>query len=289
MANNTPKTGLSLMPEEAFYRATRPLFDDEGCVAVVEWSFDAGWGRELPPWLLRLLQQYSQDNALLGHGVSYSPLDASCTPRQASWLERLRAELCTYRYRHISEHFGFMGGGNFHLGAPLPVPLTPEAIEVGQQRLAELSQVSQLPVGLENLAFAFNVEEAQTQGEFLETLLQPTDGFLLLDLHNIYCQLCNFQVSADELLSTYPLDRVREIHVSGGSWSEDTNGESLRRDTHDDSVPQAVFDLVSQVIPRCPNLEFVLLERLGDTISPDDDEQLRADFQQLTKTVNLAA
>ena len=276
------------MLEDTFYQATKSLFE-EGLVEVAEWSFDMGWGRETPGWLTELLGDFSGRNALLGHGVSYSPLDASCTPRQEIWLHQLRAELCRYRYRHLSEHFGFMGGGNFHLGAPLPVPLTDAAVSIGQQRLRQLAEMTRLPVGLENLAFAFSPRDVADQGEFLERLLEPVNGFLLLDLHNLYCQICNFGVTAESLLANYPLHRVREIHVSGGSWCEGSDGSAVRRDTHDDSVPEEVFQLVDLAVPKCPNLEFVILERLGETIHADDGPQIQADFRRLCRCVEQAA
>lgn len=276
------------MPTDDFGRATRSLFEEEH-VEVVEWTFDIGWGSQIPDWLERILQDYAQNGNLVGHGVSYSPLDASSTERQEFWLSRLHQEVATRKYRHISEHFGFMGGGNFHVGAPLPCPLTEEAVAVGQARLKELAEVARIPVGLENLAFAFGPQDVRDQGRFLDELLGPTNGFLLLDLHNIYCHVCNFGISANELLDGYPLERVREIHVSGGSWSETESSDSpVRRDTHDDAVPDELFAIVDEAIPHCPNLEMVFLERLGDTLAVQDDEQFRADYFRLKEVVGAA-
>ena len=48
------------------------------------------------------------------------------------------------------------------------------------------------------------------QGRFLEEMLEPVDGFLVLDMHNLYCQIHNFGVSADDLFDAYPLDRSGE-------------------------------------------------------------------------------
>lgn len=47
-------------------------------------------------------------------------------------------------------------------------------------------------IGLENLALAFTASDVRDQGQFLDDLLAPFDGFLVLDLHNLYCQLVNF-------------------------------------------------------------------------------------------------
>ena len=108
-------------------------------------------------------------------------------------------------------------------------------------------------------------------------------GFLLLDLHNLYCQTINFDRTLDELLATYPLHRVRELHLSGGSWSG--AAKAIRRDTHDGPVPPELFDWLPRVIARCPNVEAVILERLGGTFSTADDEPFRADYRRLKEVV----
>lgn len=280
--------GLSLMMEPEFEVAVQPLFDDD-LVEIVEWSFDIGWGRQPSAWLDQVLRDYSQKSQLLGHGVSYSALDASETERQSSWLDNLKHEVQHLRYSHISEHFGFMGGGNFHLAAPLPVPRTKAATQVGIERLKDLAEVAQVPVGLENLAFAFDRDDVEEQGPFLEDLLAPVDGFLLLDLHNIYCQSKNFDVPMLELIGMYPLERVRELHVSGGSWAEHPagSGNQVRRDTHDGKVPDEIYEVLPEVIGRCPRLHAIILERLGNTIdlSQGDDEQIQADYRRLRTAV----
>ncbi len=289
MSNSPPAVGLSLMPSDDFRIAATPLFA-AGEVDVIEWSFDLGWGRSLSAWMRDTLRDYSDPRMLLGHGVSYSALDASETNRQDEWLCRLRAEMAEYHYSHISEHFGFMGGGNFHIAAPLPVPRTRAALDVGRKRLQQLADVAGVPVGLENLAFAFNIDDVQQQGPFLEDLLAPVDGFLLLDLHNLYCQACNFDVELLALLDSYPLHRVRELHVSGGSWSEHPagSGNRVRRDTHDDDVPEEIYAAIPEVLRRCSGVEAVILERMGDTIDVTDEasvNRFRSEFQRLRKVV----
>lgn len=278
------------MLEPDFVAAALPLLQ-AGEVDVLEWSFDIGWSQAaMPEWADELLDHFASHDRLLGHGVKYSLLSADESPARDSWLERLSGECRQRHYRHVSEHFGFMAAGRFHEGAPLPVPLTEFTIRLGRERLQRLADAARCPVGLENLAFAFGPRDVQDQGTFLDELLTPLDGFLLLDLHNIYCQCCNFDVSGEELLATYPLRRVTEIHVSGGSWSSakcSTQKPLIRRDTHDGAVPHEVFDLIRWAIPRCPNLEAVILEQLGGTLSePNSAEQFRIDFQTLRQVVS---
>jgi uncharacterized protein (UPF0276 family) len=280
-----PLVGLSLMLEQDFLLATLPLFQ-AGEVECLEWSFDIGWGPEQPQnWADELIDQFSADGRLFGHGVTFSPLSGQWHQRQQEWLDRLVVECSGRTYRHISEHFGFMTAGDFHRSAPLPVPMTPDSIRVGQDRLRRLADVARVPIGLENLAFAFGPQDVRDQGPFLNELLRPIDGFLLLDLHNIYCQMCNFDAPVDKLLSSYPLDLVRELHVSGGSWSDSSiaNTAPIRRDTHDGPVPAEVFDLVRWALDHCPHVEAVILERLGGTFAEHDDQRFRDDFHQLSE------
>lgn len=117
------------------------------------------------------------------------------------------------------------------------------------QRIAEACNC---PVGLENLALAYSLDEVKKHGDFLSELISPINGFIILDLHNFYCHLHNFEISWDEFIKLYPLDRVREIHISGG-WVPSTiePNRNIRRDTHDESVPMEVFDLLKDVMPRC--------------------------------------
>jgi hypothetical protein len=98
------------------------------------------------------------------------------------------------------------------------------------------------------------------------------NGFIILDLHNLYCQLRNFDLSFEQLIRLYPLDKVREIHVSGGSWEDSlvAPGRMVRRDTHDDTVPSDVFHLLELAIPRCPHLKYVVLEQLGNALTTEE-------------------
>ncbi len=272
------------MPEPEFFQATRQLFE-AGQVEVVEWSFDVGWGRSLPSWLTELLTFYSDRDRLLGHGVSYSLLSAQRQVPQAQWLAKYQAELQKYHYHHVSEHFGWMAAGEFYQSAPLSLPLTSQTLAMGINRLQKLAQVSTMPVGIENLAFAWHAQEAIEQGSFIRQLLAPVNGFVLLDLHNLYCQMANFNQSATALLAGYPLELVREIHIAGGSWRK-AGQRQLRRDTHDAAVPAEVFELLGTMLPQCPNLQAVILERLGDTLKTEEARVgLRQDFEKLRRLV----
>jgi uncharacterized protein len=279
-----PKLGLSVTATEDFQQASAELFAND-VVQAVEWSFDCTWlGVSVPEWCQSIIDRFTALDALTGHGVNLSPLSVRFSERQRTWLEHAREEFRKRKYVHASEHFGFSQAGPIALGAPLAVPMNAETLRSGKEMMRRYSDATQRPVGLENLAFAFGMEDVKRQGEFIDQLTSDVDGFLLLDLHNIYCQIENFRVSELELLNSYPLSKVREIHISGGSWSPSESGRrmAVRRDSHDDKVPQEVFNLATLALKLCPHIEFVILERLGNTMpEPEAQQEYRDDFDTM--------
>lgn len=285
-----PLLGLSMMAEAEFVSAVLPLLQSNS-IEVLEWSFDTFYNAEEPDWLSNLLDFYAENNRLIGHGVYYSLFDARWTERQEIWLNNLKEEFHKRNYNHITEHFGFMNTENFHQGVPLPVSLHSKTLEIGKDRLYRLQDAVQVPVGIENLAFSFSLDDVMEQGVFLDKLTEDTNGFLILDLHNIYCQSCNFGVEMQEIIKLYPLHKVKEIHLSGGSWQESVYGKNpVRRDTHDDTIPEKVLSVLPSVLSQCENLEYIIIERLGNTIDTEDKRKsFLNDFETVRRLIDLSA
>ncbi|MGH1516684.1 MNIO family chryseobactin maturase [Chryseobacterium sp. JK1] len=280
-----PLLGLSMMAEADFLSAVLPLLQDHS-VDVLEWSFDTLYTTDEPDWLTGLLNFYSENSRLIGHGVYYSLFDARWTERQEIWLSKLKEEIHQRKYNHITEHFGFMNTENFHQGVPLPVSLNSKTLQIGKDRLYRLQEAVNMPVGIENLAFSFSMADVKEQGTFLDQLVEDTNGFLILDLHNIYCQSWNFEVEMQEIINLYPLHKVREIHLSGGSWQESVYGKKqIRRDTHDDCIPEEIVMILPNVISQCPNLEYIIIERLGHTIKTEKQKKDFFDDFKKVKTI----
>ncbi len=266
-----------------------PLFASSE-IEGIEWSFDTLYQREkIPDWFYELLHTYAKEHRLVGHGVFFSILSGQWKDEQRKWLDHLSKMSSRFRFDHVTEHFGFTTSTNFHAGAPLSVPLNTTTLAIGRDRLSRIQNAAQCPVGLENLAFAYHEDEVKRQGAFLNQLVEPINGFIILDLHNLYCQSCNFGKDPLDLVISYPLDRVREIHISGGRWepSRLSENKSIRRDTHDDGVPEEVFTLLKSVIPKCSNLKFVVLEQIGTALKSETQRTLfQKDFLKMKKLIN---
>lgn len=252
------------MLDDAFRETALPLFE-AGVVDAIEYSFELGWARPRPPWAEALLQHYGSAGRLWGHGVTYSPMSAEPSEHHDAWLARVAEDCAALGLNGVSEHYGFMGSGGLDVGAPLPPPPVPEVAQVCTKALRALAVASGVCVGLENLALALSRHDVDTQPQLIAQVLEAVDGYLVLDLHNLWCQAINFNLDPVGLLEQYPLHRTRVVHVSGGSWS--THGATrFRRDTHDARVPAAVFALLSEALGRCPAAEVVILEQLGPTL-----------------------
>ncbi len=278
------QAALSLNLDSALLRTSMPLLQ-AGEVDAVEWSFDAmGHLTEIPTWWSDLLDHFGKAGRLVGHGVFFSLFDGRWRPEQESWLETLRAAQRRFGLQHVTEHFGFMSGADFHKGAPLGIPMTARTLRLGHDRLARLRDAAGCSVGLENLALAYSSDDVAQQGEFLSQLVDPTNGFIILDLHNLYCQAHNFSVDPIELMKRYPLARVREFHISGGSWetSEVEPSRIVRRDTHDGRVPEEVFELLHEAILMCPQAKLCVFEQMSTSlVTKEDGEGFRADFRRM--------
>lgn len=265
-----------------------PLFASSE-IEGIEWSFDTLYQRsKIPDWFFELLHIYAKQERLVGHGVFFSILNGQWRIEQEQWLDHLSKMSNRFQFDHVTEHFGFTTSRNFHAGAPLSVPLNKATLDIGVDRLSRIQQAARCPVGLENLAFAYHEDEVKRQGTFLNKLIDPINGFIILDLHNLYCQSCNFDIDPIDLMHYYPLSKVREIHISGGRWetSRLSNDRKIRRDTHDNAVPDEVFALLEIAIPLCVNLKYVVLEQLGTFLKSDQQRALfQSDFKKMKKLV----
>ncbi|MEJ7586436.1 MAG: DUF692 family multinuclear iron-containing protein [Ferruginibacter sp.] len=159
-------SSISCNLDENILSAAIPLFEAEK-VTAIEWSFDTLYKfGAIPEWFNELLTTFGSENRLVGHGVYFSLFSGKWSKEQQDWLIHLEKVSTSFHFDHISEHFGFMTGQNFHHGAPLPIPFTPVTLAIGQDRLKRIYQACKCPVGLENLAFSYSLDEVKSMERF---------------------------------------------------------------------------------------------------------------------------
>ena len=299
--------GLSLPPDEEFLELVAPLLAD--AVDYFEIAPETTWWeppdsdadsasappRSLPPLVPngfhRLFAALGRRfrKPFVGHGVGYSfgttsPADR---PRRRRWLQRLRLDHAVFDFRWYTDHLGATALSGQALALPLPLPYSAYAAQLCRRRLAALQTI--VPdVGVENTAQYFVLGEPLSEPAFIGRVLQKPRSHLLLDLHNVHTMAQNLGFSAEEYLDRLErhgvLSQVIELHLSGGSYSDASwlpSGRSLRLDSHDSAIPEPVWQLFAKVLPRCPNLRGVTLERMEGTLAPADLPLLAAELARI--------
>lgn len=220
----------------------------------------------LDPALVATAREQVGELPIVVHGVELSIGSAG------SWNEPYLAMLFDFQrqwpFRWHSEHLHFQtirqaGGEEADIGVPLPLPLTEEAIDLVAARTLQLNALFGVPFHLENGAHYLGDlprdDSIAGEADFLNRIAEAGDCGLLLDLHNLHCNEVNNGDPAAALIDGLRLDRVGEIHIAGGRWAD-----GFRMDAHDRLTPEPVWQLLEQVLPRCPNLGGVLFEIMPD-------------------------
>jgi uncharacterized protein (UPF0276 family) len=86
---------------------------------------------------------------------------------------------------------------------------------------------------------------------------------MLLDLHNLYANACNFEQDPFLVLNSLPLERVASVHLSGGHWDNGPDGRSRLIDDHIHDPPPAVYELLEVLAFKAPQPLTVIIERDG--------------------------
>ncbi len=230
--------------------------------------------------------------AVVSHGVGLSlgTLDDADEPRLSAWLARLAKDAARFRFRWASDHLGATHIGGLHLQLPVPVPMTAAHAAATRRRLARLAAAVGAPAAVETTANHFVLGDPLDEPAFVAACTEGAG--VVLDLHNVWTMAQNLGFDVDAYLSRLPLDRVVEIHVSGGSESDPRwlpSGRSVRLDSHDGAVPEAVWSLLAAWAPRCPRLQGVTLERMEGTVDDDTVPLLREELARVRKLVDTLA
>jgi len=209
---------------------------------------------------LRLL---GRERPLFLHGVALGLASSEAVaPRRVDRLARLVAAIEPVGW---SEHLAFVRAGTIEIGHMAAAPRTEATIEGAVANIRRAARIVGAAPAMENVATLID-PPASTLDEpaWTGAIIQHADVPLLLDLHNLYANACNFGRDPFAMLDAMPLDRVSIVHVSGGVWIG-APGASTQRllDDHLHDVPDAVYDLLAHLAARAAGPLTVVLERDG--------------------------
>jgi uncharacterized protein (UPF0276 family) len=227
---------------------------------------------------------------VLAHGVGFSVGSPAVEwDRRGAWLAQLRRDAADFGFPWLTEHLGATRLAGLELTLPLPLPMTAAAAAAVRASLDELRVV--VPdVGLENSVFYFHLGSPLREPDFLRACLDAPRSHLLLDLHNVLTTAVNAGFDPWRYVERLPLERVVEIHLSGGANSEPgwlPSGATRRLDSHDHDVPEEVWSLLERALPLCPNVKAVTLERMESTVEDGDVPRIEDELRRARRVAEL--
>ena len=118
---------------------------------------------------------------------------------------------------HWSEHLSFVRAGRFEIGHLAAAPYAPQTLAGALRNLERAREVVGAMPQLENIATLLTPPgSCWTESEFIRRVLCGAGAAMLLDLHNLYANACNFGQDPFAILDSMPLERVASVHLSGG-------------------------------------------------------------------------
>lgn len=233
--------GLGFKPEHfAAIRDTRPQL---GFFEVHAENYMGAGG---PPH--RQLTALRQDYALSLHGVGLS-IGGPDRP-DTDHMRRLRDLITRYQPASFSEHLAWSSHGSDYLNDLLPLPYTPETMQLVCDHVDEVQAALGCRLLLENPStYVLFAQSTLSETEFLAEIARRTGCGLLLDVNNVFVSCTNHRTDPQDWLAAIPLDAVGEVHL-GGHATEALPSGPLLIDDHGSPVADPVWDLYNQTILR---------------------------------------
>lgn len=196
----------------------------------------------------RQLAALRADYALSIHGVGLSI--GGPGRLDADHLAHLRALIDCYQPESFSEHLAWSSHGAEYLNDLLPLPYTPETLQIVCDHIDEVQDALARPMLLENPATYVLFEQSTlAETDFITEIVRRTGCGLLLDINNVFVSCTNHRNDPRAYLAAFPLRAVGEIHL-GGHASEELPSGPLLIDDHGSPVADPVWTLYAETIAR---------------------------------------
>lgn len=210
---------------------------------------------DIPSWVALL---DGSELPMVSHHIGLSI--ASAIPTDAIYVAQMAAWAGRWRAHWLSEHLAFVaiaeGHGPSAAGLALTAPFDREVLDVAVERARYVIDRTQAPFLLENSPYYVTFDDSDMrEAEFLNRFSADSGGGLLLDLHNLYCNVVNHGLSGHRFLDELDLANVIEVHIANGS---ELGG--MYADSHSGAPPEPVWDLLEDLVGRAPNLRGITFE-----------------------------
>lgn len=196
-----------------------------------------------------LLGRLREDYALSIHGVGLSI--GSMQSLDKDHLVRLKIVCDRYEPESFSEHLAWSTHDTVFLNDLLPLPYTEETLARVCEHIDQVQNFLGRQMLLENPATYLLFDESTlAETDFLDEVVARTGCGLLLDVNNVFVASTNHAMDPRDYLFRFPVQWVREVHLSGHSETIDDAGATLLIDSHDTPVKDPVWELYEDLITR---------------------------------------
>ncbi len=187
--------------------------------------------------------------ALSVHGVGLSI--GSMRPLNRDHLVRLKMLCDRYAPESFSEHLAWSSHDDVYLNDLLPLPYTQQTLRRVAEHIDEVQTALGRQMLLENPSTYIRFDDSTIpEVDFLTEVSKRTGCGLLLDVNNVFVSAKNHGTQPLSYLDSFPLDRVKEVHLGGHDEETDDIGAPLLIDTHGSPIAEAVWTLYAHVIAR---------------------------------------
>jgi hypothetical protein len=250
----TDRVGLGWRPELA-----AGILSNLDCIDVIEVIAEDYWESSRNIGAVKML---AAQKPIMLHGISLGL--ASTVKVERKRLDKMARLFEAVRPETWSEHLAFVRSGDIEIGHLAAPPRTSSTVDETASNLhAACAAVGSMPL-VENIATLIEPPASdRSEPVWLTETLASSGADLLLDLHNLYANSVNFGLDPVAFLDSLPMNRVRQVHISGGRWIQGDANESRLLDDHLHDPPEPVYDLLKRLAARCPNPLTVILERDG--------------------------
>ena len=232
--------GLGLRPEhyaalaEPIAPALRPDW-----LEILSENYMVAGGRPLHH-LDRLRAEYP----MVMHGVSLSIGGAD--PLDLRYLRDLKALADRVQPAWVSDHLCWTGVDYRNLHDLLPLPLTEDALGHLLPRIAQVQEILQRPLVLENVSsYVRFAADEMDEASFIAELARRSGCQLLLDVNNVYVSSRNHGFDPRAYIDRLPAEHIVQIHLAG----HEDRGDIVV-DTHDHPICDAVWQLQAYALRR---------------------------------------
>lgn len=230
--SDLPRLGLGLGLRNTHFDTILSDWPAIGWFEAISENFMDSGGR--PRAMLRRIAQHYP---IVLHGVSLSI--GSSDPLGLDYLARLKTLADEVQPAWISDHLCWTGINGLNSHDLLPLPLTEESLAHVIARVAQVQDILDRPLILENpstyVRFAHSTID---EPDFLRALADATGCGLLLDVNNVFVSCWNAGVDPVAWLERFPFEHVVQMHLAG---HQQHHGHLI--DTHDHPVRPEVWDL----------------------------------------------